>query len=501
MLYPFIRLKESFMITKIKHLLDKKVFEYILLSLILITGLFVRLYKINNPIADWHSWRQADTASVSKTYMERGIDLLHPRYHDISSIQTGIFNPEGYRMVEFPIYNALNALLAKNFHFLTLEVWARIISIFFALVSALGLYFIGNKFLGRFGGLLSAFFFLLIPYNIYFTRVILPEPLGVAAAIWGLYLFSVYIDGEQRIPLYLSGILFALAFLIKPFFIFYFFPAFYLLIQKYGWDQLKSNKKLLITAISFLSIVFLPLLVWRKWIGQFPEGIPFFEWAFNGDRIRFHPAFWKWIFGERVGHLILGSWGLIPLSLGILSSKVKNQFTNLFLLGMFFYVSVVATANVRHDYYQIIVMPAISLGLASGTLYLWSNQIFNKYVSRIFALFSIFVMLITGWSLVKDNYNVNHPELIEIGREIDQITPKDSLIVAPYNGDTAFLYQMNRWGWPAVDNSIDNIIEEGADYYVSVDLASPDTKKFESMFKTVKKTGGYIILDLHIKNK
>jgi hypothetical protein len=85
---------------------------------------------------------------------------------------------------------------------------------------------------------------------------------------------------------------------------------------------------------------------------------------------------------------------------------------------------------------------------------------------------------------------------MEAGERVNQITPKDALIIAPYNGDTAFLYQTNRWGWPAIDDSIDNIISKGADYYVSVDLGSADTKMVEKRFKTVEKTDKYIIFDL-----
>ena len=62
--------------------------EYILLSLMLIAGFTVRLYKVENPIADWHSWRQADTSSVSRNFAKDGINMLRPTYDDISSIQT-----------------------------------------------------------------------------------------------------------------------------------------------------------------------------------------------------------------------------------------------------------------------------------------------------------------------------------------------------------------------------------------------------------------------------
>lgn len=137
---------------KIVHFSDSKKFEYILLSLIIILGFVVRLYKISSPIADWHSWRQADTASVTRTYIEQGINLLLPRYHDISSIQTGKFNPNGYRMVEFPIYNVIGAELATHLRSISLEVWSRIITIISAVVSGFFLYLIGKRFLGKWGG-------------------------------------------------------------------------------------------------------------------------------------------------------------------------------------------------------------------------------------------------------------------------------------------------------------------------------------------------------------
>ena len=97
--------------------------EYFLLSIILLLGFGVRLYKIGNPVADWHSWRQADTAAVSRNYINSGINFLYPTFDDVSSIQSGKDNPTGIRMVEFPIYNALHTVLYKVFGRFTIEVW------------------------------------------------------------------------------------------------------------------------------------------------------------------------------------------------------------------------------------------------------------------------------------------------------------------------------------------------------------------------------------------
>jgi len=482
--------------TKITHIFKAKYIEYILLSIILILGFTVRLYKINNPIADWHSWRQADTASVSRVYLQKGINLLLPKYHDISSIQTGMANPEGYRMVEFPFYNALNALVAKAFPVLSLEIWARLITIACALLTATFLYFIGKRIFGKWVGLLSAFFYLFIPFNIFFTRVILPDPMGVTFGIISIWAFLVFIQDNKKALFFISSIFFAATMLMKPFLGFYLFPIVYLAIQKYGLKTFFKNKRVILFTILYAAIAFVPFFLWRGWEAKFPEGIPFYKWAFNGNLIRFKPSWWYWIFGERLGHLILGSLGLIPFVFGVLYPKIKNRLPQAFLAGALFYVIAVANANVMHDYYQILTIPVIALTLALGSYYLWTTEIFNKVLTRIILLISIGVMLITGWNQIVGDYAVNHPEIIEAGSAVDRITPKDALILAPYNGDTAFLYQTNRWGWPAVDNSIDNIIERGASYYVSVDLGSADTKMIESRFKTVEKTDKYIIINL-----
>lgn len=470
--------------------------EYFLFAVILLFGFGLRLYKINNPIADWHSWRQADTASVTRIYVDQGINLLFPRYYDISSIQSGITNTHGYRFVEFPFYNAVHALLVKNFTFFSLEVWGRLLSVFFSLLSGVTLYLIGKKLMGKWGGLLSMFFFLTIPFNIYFSRVILPEPMTVFFGVVSLYLFTLFIEKDKKSYLYISAVTFAVTMLLKPYMIFYTVPMAYLAIKKYGWRDTFLDAKVLIPFLIFANIALIPFFAWRIWENNYPQGIPYYKWAFNGDGIRFKPSFWQWIFGERIGHLILGAWGLIPFVFGLLKVKAKKYFIHFFLFGVLIYVTVVATANVRHDYYQTIIIPAIALALAQGALYMWNNKDFSKWAMRLLLIFSLLVMYVTGWSQIKGDYQINHPEIIEAGQAVDQLTPKDAKVIAPYDGDTAFLYQTKRFGWPVVETSFDKLIAKGAQYYVSVNFADPDTIKLEKEYQTVKKTSSYILIDL-----
>lgn len=469
------------------------------LLLILVGGFLARLYKIDSPVADWHSWRQADTASVTRIYQERGVDLFRPRYHDLSHLQSGIANPEGWRFVEFPIYNLVHSWLVDTFPQYSLEMWGRLFSSFCSLFSILLLYLLGKRYLGITGGLLAAFFFAFLPYNIYFSRVILPEPLAVAFALLALYLFSLWSDTNSKRCLLLSACALSLGLLVKPYVIFYAVPMAWLAIKKFNCDL-----KLLIRNLDlwmFALIALVPVGLWRVWMAQFPEGIPYYKWAFNFMGIRFRPAFWRWIFGERLGDLILGVWGLFPLLAGLLSKnfKSKNWFVHSFALGMFLYVAIVAAGNVRHDYYQTLIVPAVALLLARGILYLWDTGDLLQPLTRIVTVFSVVLALYLSFNDVKDFYQVNHPEIIRAGEALDKIAPKDALVVAPYNGDTALLYQTKRSGWPIQQLPIEDLVKMGADYYVSVDINDPGTFDAIKKFEFAVEEKDFVILDLNSK--
>ena len=475
--------------------------EYFLLAMILLGGFVVRLYKITNPIADWHSFRQADTAAVARLYLENGINLLYPRYYDLSSTQSRLYNPEGYRFVEFPLYNAIHATAARTFSMVSFEIWGRLISIFFTLGSAVILFVLGRRFIGKWGGVLASFFFLFLPFNIYFTRVILPEPTAIFFALAGILFYVLFLDKERNYSLFLSGIFFSIGILIKPFAAFYLVPILYLSYKKYGLRGIFKNARVLIKLLVFTDIILVPFLLWRSWISKFPAGIPGWAWMFNGDGIRFKPAFFRWIFGERLTKLILGFWGLIPFVFSILKPNKKSLFIHFFLLGMLLYVVIFATVNVRHDYYQTIAIPAVALALSSGVIYLWNAKEFDLRIARAITVFSIFMIFASGVGEIKELYKVNHPEIVEAGEALDKIAPKDAIVIAPYNGDTAFLYQTKRRGWPVIDSSVDEIIKKGADYYVTVSLGDPDTLDVVSRFEVIKRTNTYLIADLHKPKK
>lgn len=468
-------------------------------AIILILGFFVRYYKIDSPIADWHSHRQADTASVTRNYLNNGLDLLHPKYHDISNIQSGLENPQGYRMVELPIYNYFsivthNVLTFFN-HNLTIEYSSRITSIIASLVAGLFLFLFSLKLTKSFfASILVLSVYLFLPFNIYYSRAILPESTANMFMVSAIYFFNINVV--------ISAILFALAILVKPYTALIAFP----LLAFYSYQKLsRGNFKInFLKLTSFAIISLAPFLLWRLWIQQFPEGIPVSNWLFNEGNMRFKPVWFRWLFFERIGKLILGSYGVTFLILGFAFVKNRSQAICISLfIGILLYFSVIARGNIQHDYYQTLIIPSLSIICGLGIYYLY-NFVFKNKIFSVLVSISLFIFMISfSWYQIKNYYTINNTKMIESANLAKTFIPTNSLVVAPYNGDTAFLYQTGHSGWP---NEIYEL-EEARQYHpnVPIYLISLNNDKYTndmaSNHQIIKKTNDFTILDFSYEIK
>ena len=473
--------------------------EILILAIIILVGFAVRLYKFENPIADWHAWRQADTSAVSRFFVKEGFDILHPRYFDLSNVPSGVWeNPEGYRFVEFPFYNLAQAIPSKFIGILTIEEWGRTVTIFSSLFSALLLYLIVRKHLNGKVGLLTAFFFTFIPFNIYYGRTTLPDTSTVTAFLATIYFFDKWIEKESSKLNFSISLFFAtVAILLKPFSVFFFLPMAYLVYAKHGWDFIK-NKWLWIFAILCLT----PFIFWRIWMLHFPGGIPQSGWLLNGNNIRFKGAFFQWIFAERIGRLILGYWGVPLLILGLLIKLPKKTYLFFlsFLISSLLYMVIIATGNVQHDYYQILIMPSIAIFLSLGAYSLWENKnsLYRAIPLSILFVSTIF-MLIFGWYNIRDYYTIQHQELIRAGEQINKLIPLDAKVIVPMSGgDTTALYFMNRQGWSSFEKPLPQLIRMGADYMVLINPHTRD-RDFSKTYKLVTWSSDFALFNLREK--
>ena len=449
-------------------------------------GLTLRLYKLDTPLADWHSWRQVDTVAVTRHYVQNGINLLVPKYNDLSANPSTIPNPEGYRMVEFPVINALTASLYKLplVNQLPLHVFSRIVSIAFSLGSILLLYLIVSHLSGFTTGFWAALFMSILPYNVYYSRTTLPEVPLVFFSLMAIYL-------SLKNKLILSSIFAALSMLIKPYALIFALPIGYYLLSTHRLKLLKDKKFYL-----YLPIAILPYIFWRQWIQQFPEGIPQYLWLLNSGEIRFKGAFFNWLFAERLGKLILGFWGLILFGLGLSDKPAKKEgwFYYLWLIAILVYLSVFASGNVHHDYYQIITIPIVCIMIAKGTVFLLSHAKKNLVAYAVLAVTILFTLAFS-WFHVRGYYNINHWEIVQAGQAADKLLSKDAKVIAPYNKDTAFLFQTNRSGWPN-GGDLEAKVKAGATHYVTVNKDTETNSLIDQNCPVLEQTDQYLIIEI-----
>lgn len=473
----------------------------LLLLLILAVGLFLRLYKINIPLADHHSWRQADTAAVARNYIKEGWDFLHPRIDNLVPLHPGVPNNGRLFLVEPPVYNSIVAGFYSLFG--VQEKWARLASTIFSLGSIVFIYLISGFYLGEKVGLLSALFMAILPYNIFYSRVILPEPMIVFLTLGMFYFVIRWLETKSNLFFLLWVISSALSFSQKSFPLFLALPLFYLIFKEFRFRIVRQPK-----LYFWLVISFLPLLAWRWWVGHFPEGVPANLWLFNQGDIRFKGAFFWWVFAERIGKLILGYWGLPLLVLGlILKPKKEGWFFHIWLLSLLVYIAVFAAGNVTHDYYQIPLIPIFCIFLAKGSNFLLfeSNKLFSRFLCSLFVVLCSLFMFAFSWYQVRDFYNIQGGVDLA-GRAIDELTPKNALILTGDSNDATLLYNTNRWGWsggyaspfpnePAV---IEKVIGLGASYYVTTkfDRNSEFGCYLLARHSVLKETNQYIIFKL-----
>lgn len=473
------------MLKKLKKALKKPAF---LLGLILLLALLLRLYKINNPIADWHAFRQADTASVTREYVKADkIDLLRPHYQDLYNIQSGLDNLEGYRMVEFPFVNAILAVFLRTFKSLDLVLFSRLASVFISLLTIIVLYKLVEKISNIKTALLSALVYAVLPYSVYYSRAILPEPYFLffsTLSIWQFYLFA---EKRKWSNYFFSLIGLALAALLKPFVVFL-APVYLLILWQFRRQRIFLDPRVYLFPI----LAFAPMFVWREWIKNFPTGVPVSKWLFNGNGIRFRPAWFRWLFYERITKLFLGYFGAIFLFANLLKKNKDIYIYGAWWVGAVIYFSVIAMGNVQHDYYQNFILPIVAISVARGIAIIYEKL--NKKIALPIILLATSLGLFFAWKQVGGYFVVNHWEYVKAGKAADKIIDPNAKVIAPAMGDTQFLFQTNRRGWP-IGFEIDDKISKGATVYVSANY-DWEAKALEEKYQVIAKNEDYIIIDL-----
>lgn len=461
--------------------------DVVILGCILAVALIFRLYKVTAPLSDSYSWRQADTAAVARNFVRNGFTLFEPRYDDLSSIQSGTENPTGLRFVEFPLYNAMFAGTFVLFPLFPVEIYGRLVTIFFSLIIISIIYYLLLKEHSRLSAIMGALIYSVFPAFVFFSRVVLPETTAVSFSFMSI-LFLYWWQNQKKSHLVfilfgLSVTFFSISILIKPTVVFYGIALLYIFILKYKYGLPKKFHFYL-----YFFLAALPFVLWRIYIDKFPEGIPSSDWlitsvnTFEGQKVIFmRPAFFRWIFYERINLMIFGGYMTAFFVIGALA-KLRKYFIHTILLGALAYLFVFQGGNVQHEYYQTVIFPPLAMFTGIGiALFLKDRKNFLHPIivyPAIVVLAALSIMF-SYYYKVKDFYT--YPEdLNQMAKILDTFTKPNDKVITDRLGDTTLLYLADRRGAPMLYKTIEQLKADGYTYYMT------DKKEIIEDLKTKK---------------
>ncbi len=429
-----------------------------ILGLIIVLGIAARLYRIDGPFADWHQYRQFDTAALARNLAEDSLNVFYPQVDWRG-------NSPGYVEVEFQAFTFMVAGLYKIFG---VHEWlARVLNMLFYAATAILLYRLTCGIFGRRSGLLAAGLYSFLPLSYSVSHNFQPDTFLSLCTLAGLYYFWVWTEEGRWKWLAISAFGLMIAILIKPFYLYAGVPLVYLCWRKFRWRFL-AKPILWIFAL----IVILPMVGWYIHA--------FHLWTLYGNTFG--------IFGGRVKGAYLGAdtpsaamllknlwsrllWeiatppGLVLLIAGFfVRPPSRNYLFHWWALAFLATIPMVPAGHAGHNYYQLPLVLIAAPAMAYGLVRLVDRGAFSW---RVAALICAAILVCCVWGvrpMIASGQEMK--ERIAFGKRVAEVVPDGALVVFSYPldyrpawyshrtldgdliaGDPTDFYNSHRKGW------------------------------------------------------
>ncbi len=333
---------------------QRSLVRWVIIALLFAGAFAIRLYRINQPLLGFHPIRQYRTAILARVYYYQGAESI-PQWE--KQLHTAYKN--GIPLLEPPVGELVAASLWRiaGGEYLLLP---RITSCVYWLVGGVFLYLIACKLISPSAAVFSTLFYLFWPYNILIGRSIQPEAMMVMLYLCSVFLMLRYYDRPTVRRLIPVAVAAGCAILIKPYVIFPIYAAFISLgIFKQGLAGfVMSPKSMLFVIISLLpgGVYYGHSFLASEYLGR-RSGMQFIPSLYLTGR------FWKgWL--TMIGHttgilaLIAAIIGTFFCRKGLARVLLAGLWAGYIVFGLVF-----NNAIHTHDYYQVPMIPIVSLGL------------------------------------------------------------------------------------------------------------------------------------------
>lgn len=185
------------------------------------------------------------------TYIRYGIEQLVEPDHSPYSLLIG----------KEPMTPFLYALGTKVFH--AVLFGARTISVIFGFLTFLGIYFVTKKLSNRNAALIASFFYVILPFTLFFDRLALMDNAVCTVAVWSLYFCNRVMMDNKWWQVVLLGIVTGIGLWIKSSSLFYIFLPFVgYVLYCFFFKTIKISILInFLFSIVISGVIFLPLLV------------------------------------------------------------------------------------------------------------------------------------------------------------------------------------------------------------------------------------------------
>ena len=176
------------------------------LGAIIVTGLALRLPGLDPNLTDHNTWRQADTATIARNFIDEP-RILWPR------VDWGAPGP-GYVEAEFQLLPFVTSLiyrvLGEN------PIYGRLLSLLATGLSCVVLDRIARRFFSDRLSLLCVAMFVMAPIVFRYSRVFMPDATALLFVLLALERFLTFLDDDRWSTLLQSAVSMSLALLVKP---------------------------------------------------------------------------------------------------------------------------------------------------------------------------------------------------------------------------------------------------------------------------------------------
>ncbi len=439
---------------------------------ILALALAFRLYRIDVPFIDAHSWRQVTNADIARLWTEGPIDFFYP------SVSWG--GPDGRVGLEFPLLHLLMALAWRMAGIS--DVAGRLVPVGFSLATVWWTYRLGTRLFSQPAGRAAAFLMAVSPSVVYFGRTPLSDTPMLAFSVAAVLGYVAYTQTGQWRHAFFGAVALALAGLVK-------LPAI-LVLGPVVWTGLASRglRRTLadpwfvaapLAAVGAIALwylhadqIFLETGLTQAILrpsGTYPGDIAQFAGPFTTVSHWTRRDLLTW---DTASELARRYWALhltpvfTLLTLAGLASwrwsGRARSVVDVWMLAALSLVAVSLAGQLPHEFHQLPTLPPLALyfGMAAAPLFSW--PFYTRFgtwrhavaAATSAALVATAVMGFGDSGAISYLYrpdNLNQA-VVDAGWAIDQVTPPDALIATVeyerYGSNSPMLlYFAHRKGW------------------------------------------------------